>query len=35
MADEEYDQLSIENYRQSAVGALESLQDEQAEASAD
>ncbi|KOX95078.1 RPA family protein [Haloarcula rubripromontorii] len=35
MADEEYDQLSIENYRQSVVGALESLQDEQAEASAD
>jgi len=35
MADEEYDQLSAENYRQSVVGALESLQDEQAEASAD
>ncbi|AUG46016.1 DNA-binding protein [Haloarcula taiwanensis] len=35
MADEEYEQLSIENYRQSVVGALESLQDEQAEASAD
>ncbi|WP_336336211.1 RPA family protein [Haloarcula brevis] len=35
MADEEYDQLSVENYRQSVVGALESLQDEQAEASAD
>ncbi|MDT3434028.1 DNA-binding protein [Haloarcula sp. 1CSR25-25] len=35
MADEEYEQLSIENYRQSVVGALESLQDEQTEASAD
>jgi len=35
MADEEYAQLSIENYRQSVVGALESLQDEQTEASAD
>ncbi|RLM96565.1 RPA family protein [Haloarcula sp. Atlit-7R] len=35
MADEKYEQLSIENYRQSVVGALESLQDEQAEASAD
>ncbi|MBV0902363.1 RPA family protein [Haloarcula salina] len=35
MADEEYDQLSVENYRQSVVGALESLQDEQAETSAD
>ncbi|MFB6224593.1 MAG: RPA family protein [Haloarcula sp.] len=35
MADEEYEQLSIENYRQSVVGALESLQDEQAEANAD